>query len=140
VTVHNLFDEATVIRQGQEGMPSVRAIVINAQALGLGMTVIGDFEAVRLPHPRLVIGAVIRLARLWDETYARIESIRSCGQDLAVEVETSVEACEHGHVTLVFSTPIDSVMLDPASAEALGTDLMAAARDVRGGADAGAKN
>lgn len=138
MTVYQLFDETTVVRNGQEGMPSVRAIAITGQTMGLGMTVIGNFEAVRLPHPKPVIEAVLRLARTWDDTLARVQNLRAGVDDVVEEVETRIEACEGGHVTIVFSTPVDALMLDPDSADAIAHDLRAAARAVReGGVDAG---
>lgn len=58
----NAHFETTVIKDGDQWMPSVRSLVAATSCMNLGATVADDFSFIRLAHPRTVVLLIIEVA------------------------------------------------------------------------------
>lgn len=145
--------ETTVIRDGDDGLPSVRAILTAAQALNLGVSVTDNFESVRLPHPPNVVLLVLELAGEIDEVrFILPAEVAAAAQSTEFglpvtaadyegldDAETDIHACD-GQVHIVFNQDVDGLVMSPEDAMQFAEEIRGVAAGVlaeKGGADAG---
>jgi hypothetical protein len=131
-----MAETTTTVRTGDEGMPSVRALAIAAGSMGLGVVVKGDFEEVALPYPKVLVDAIVGLARTWDEAFGKVTEIFGKdpsenpvvdeGTDDDFPINYTVHAC-HGAVHVEFDDYVDEMILDPEEAMKFAEGIRAAA-------------
>lgn len=128
----------TIVKTGDAGMPTVRALAIAAGSMGLGVVVKGDFEEVTLPYPQVLVDAIVKLARTWDESFTKVAEIleekpRMEVSDLVdpqddddAPINYAIHAC-HGEVHIEFDDYVDDMLLAPDEAIQFAEGIRAAA-------------